>query len=368
VTGHAWIEVDLTAIRHNYERLCGLLGGAERVIPVVKGNAYGHGLKETARTLAAAGAPLLAVTFAEEAAAIREAGVECGILVMAPPRAEDARRAVELGAACCVMDEAGLRELSEAADAVGVTPDVHLKLDSGMGRLGVEPAAATALGRAITGSPRLRLAGVFSHCAQGHVRAAAERQLAAFNACVSSLEAAGVSVPLRHLAASSAALSCPEARLDAARVGNLLYGQFPTAELRAAGQAAGLELRDTWRFLSRVIAVRDFPAGAAIGYGAEFRTARPSRIAVVPVGTADGLATTPDSLTRGLRGLARVLLPGRNPLTVTVRERQAPVVGRVAMQLCSIDVTGIPGVEIGDPVRLPVRRLAADSSLPRVYR
>ena len=152
----------------------------------------------------------------------------------------------------------------------------------------------------------------------------------------------------------------PEMRLDAVRPGTILYGQYPSAAVPRT-----LKLRDTWRMQARVISVREVPAGSAIGYGGEFRTRRPSRLAVLPVGYADGFTTAPASGLRGWRGLKSLLRPA--PVTVTVRGKHALVVGRVAMQTCIIDVTDIPGVSAGDAVTIPMRRLMASARLPRLY-
>jgi len=367
VSPHAWIRVDLGAIRHNYRRLRAFLGENVRLIPVVKGNAYGHGLAAVGRLLEAESAPMMAVTHAGEARILRDAGVKCPLLLLAPPRGEDAAEAVELGAGCCVMDGRGVEELESAAARAGRKAAVHLKVDTGLGRLGVRPAEAAALARRVVSSQWLRLEGVFSHCAEGWREPAVARQLRLFRDALLSIEREGISPGIRHLAASAAALTLPESRLDAVRAGTLLFGQFPAAELRRRFER-DLGLRETWRFCSRIIAVRTLMPGTSVGYGAGFQTSRVSRIAVVPVGLADGLGMVPESLSRGrLGGALKSLLRPRFSLWATVRGQKAPVVGRVAMQMATLDVTDIPGVEIGDEVELPVRRLAADSSVVRVY-
>jgi alanine racemase len=149
-------------------------------------------------------------------------------------------------------------------------------------------------------------------------------------------------------------------RLDAVRPGTLLYGQYPSAAV-----PRGLDLRETWRMHARIVAVRDVPAGSAVGYGGEYVTRRPSRLAVLPVGYADGFTVAPASTNTGWRGLKALLRPA--PLLVTVRGRRAPVVGRVAMQVCTLDVTDLPGVAVGDVVTVPARRITAGARLPRVY-
>lgn len=363
---HAWIEVNLQALRHNYREVCRLVAPSQ-IIPVVKANAYGHGIQEVARALEAEGAGLLAVTHVPEAGALREAGVGCGILVMAPPRGGDVARAVELDASICVMDPEGAEEASRAAEAAGRDVSVHMKLDTGMSRLGVRTDGALDLARQITASPRLNLAGVFSHCAEGHREPAVRRQMAIYTSTIQTLQKAGIDTGIRHLAASAASLSTPEARLDAVRIGTLLYGQFSTRSLQRSF-ASTLDLQEPWSFRSRIIAVRKVMPGASIGYGAEYQTSRPSRIAVVPVGTADGLGVQPLSLSRrGLAGAARALLPKRFALWAKVRGEAVPLVGRVAMQMCALDVTDLEDVQVGEVVELPVRRILANLVTPRVF-
>ena len=157
----------------------------------------------------------------------------------------------------------------------------------------------------------------------------------------------------------------PEMRLDAVRPGTILYGQYPSAAVPRT-----LDLQDTWRLQARVVAVRDVPAGTAVGYGGEYVTRRPTRLAVLPIGYADGFTVAPASATAGWRGVKTLLrdLAGRGPgLHVTVRGRRAPVLGRVAMQICMVDVTDIPGVDVGDIATIPARRITASARLPRVY-
>lgn len=356
---HAWVEVDLSAIRHNYRQVAGLAGPGCRIIPVVKGNAYGHGMAQVAAALASEGASALAVTHAEEGAALRDAGIETEILLLAPPRGEAARATSEMGLSPCVMDACGAEELARYAADCGKRVRVHLKIDTGMGRLGVRPDYAVDLAKAIVAQSSLELAGVCSHCAEGASEPAAARQLRAFTRCVEAICAAGIAVPVRHIAASAAFLSLPESRLDAARIGNLIYGQYPASGLKKAYERE-LDLRDTWRFCSRIIAIRSLPPGSSVGYGAEFQTPRVSRIALVAAGLADGLGMIPESIAgKGLKGAAKSLLKPRFTQWVKVRGSAAPIVGRIAMQICSVDVTDIPEAAVGDVVELPVRRIAA---------
>jgi alanine racemase len=155
----------------------------------------------------------------------------------------------------------------------------------------------------------------------------------------------------------------PDAHFDMVRPGTILYGQYPSKHVPRA-----LDLKDTWKLKTRISFIKTVPAGFSIGYGAEFATRRQSRIAVIPMGWADGLTLTPESAAR--RGALRLLasrVRREPPLWVTLRGKKAPVVGRIAMQMCSIDVTDIPDVAIGDEVTVPSRRVTTNPLIPRVY-
>lgn len=371
VTPDAWVSVSRVALRHNVEAVRGLLaqGTAHppRLIAVVKANAFGHGAGETARTFEAAGVDFFAVTTPDEALELREAGVTGRILVFLPALPEQLPALLAADLDLTIGDEAGLRQLTRAAQGTKTPVAVHLKVDTGLGRLGVLPDAASPLARLIAGAAEVEFAGIYTHFARALERdpAATRRQFAVFEQVVNRLLNEGIEFGLRHCANSAAAVRFPETRLDAVRLGTILYGQYPSAAV-----PRDLDLRETWRLQARIVAVRDVPRGTAVGYGGEFVTRRPTRLAVVPVGYADGLTLAPASATIGLRGV-KTLLQGvtrRGPgVDVTVRGQTAPVVGRVAMQISTVDVTDVPGVAVGDVVTVPARRLTTSARLPRIY-
>ena len=236
-----------------------------------------------------------------------------------------------------------------------------------MGRLGVLPTDALDLARQIASEPNVDFAGIYTHFARALEKdpAPTQRQFAQFQQVIRQITDAGIDPGLRHCANSAAMVRFPEMRLDAVRPGTILYGQYPSAAVPRT-----LDLQDTWRLQARVVALRPVPAGAAVGYGGEYVTKRPTRLAVLPLGYADGFTVAPASATAGWRGVKTLLrdLAGRGPgLHVTLHGRRAPVVGRVAMQTCMVDVTDIPGVAVGDIATVPARRITASARLPRVY-
>jgi len=358
----AWISVSRSALRHNFSAVQALVGPDVTVMAVVKANAFGHGAGETARVFQDAGAGFFAVTTPGEALELRDAGITGRILVFLPPLPEQIDVLLQAGCDLTVCDSAGITAIAEAAQKLGLTAAVHLKADTGMGRLGVLPGEALAASRLIAGCEILRFAGIYTHFAQALEKdeAATRRQFALFQKVLADLEHAKIDPGLRHCANSAALVRFPEMRLDAVRPGTILYGQYPSAAVPRI-----LTLQETWRMQARIVSVRDVPSGSAIGYGGEFRTRRASKLAVLPIGYADGFTTAPASGSRGWRGLKILLRPV--PITVTVRGKRAPVVGRVAMQTCVLDVTGIPGVTAGDTVLVPARRLMASARLPRVF-
>ncbi len=358
----AWIEVSRSALRHNFGAVQSLVGPSVQTIAVVKANAFGHGAGETARTFQEAGADFFAVTTPAEAIELREAEVSGRILVFLPPLPDQIDALLAAGCDLTVCDSSTVSAAADAAGRLGLTASVQLKVDTGMGRLGALPDEALVIAQRIADTPALNFAGIYTHFARALESgdAATRKQFAVFQKVLAELERNKIKPSLRHCANSAALVRFPEMRLDAVRPGTILYGQYPSAAVPRT-----LKLEDTWRMQARVVSVRDLPAGSAIGYGGEHVTRRQTKIAVLPVGYADGFTTAPQSASKGLRGLRQLFKPA--PVTVTIRGSRACVVGRVAMQTCLVDVTNIPGVAAGDFVNIPARRLMASARVPRIF-
>ncbi|MEN6521320.1 MAG: alanine racemase [Armatimonadota bacterium] len=360
----AWVEVDLDAIKHNVEQIRSLVGDKVRMMAVVKANAYGHGEVETSRAILNAGADSLAVTRLEEAARLRDGGITAPVLVFDSIQPGAAAEAVKLDVECTVCTPELVAALGEAACKTHKTIGVHLKIDTGMGRLGVLPDEAVDLARMIAATEGVNHAGTYTHLATAAEKdmSSAEEQLEKFNNAILAIKQAFLDPGIVHAANSSAILRLPDSHFDMVRPGTILYGQYPSRYVPRT-----LDLKNTWKLKARISFIKTVPAGYAIGYGAEHRTKRESRIAVIPLGWADGLTLAPESLAR--RGILRLIAQKfmkKPPLTVTIRGKRAPVVGRIAMQMCSIDVTHIPDTAIGDEVIIPARRVTTNPLLPRV--
>jgi len=328
-------EVNLAALRHNL-RVVARHAGRARVWPVLKADGYGHGAPAVARTLERAGAEGFCVALLEEAIELRDAGIRLPILVMGG-LADSSRGAFEELAlrdiVPVVYDVGQLEGLARASRALGRRVAAHVKVDTGMARLGVRMADLEPFAARLADTPEIELAGLMTHLAcadacEGTPEAGfTAEQVARFEEATRRLAAAGVAMDgvVRH-AANSAALLRSAALFDAVRPGIALFGASPI-------DAAAGDLRPAMRVRSEIVDVRSVEPGESVGYGALFRAARPTRIATIPIGYADGLS-------RHLSNRGHVL----------VRGRRAPIVGAVSMDMAMLDVTDVPGTTLRDEV------------------
>lgn len=328
-----WAEVDLRAIAHNTQQLKKLLAPRTELMAIVKANAYGHGAVPVASTALANGASWLGVATLEEALELRQNGITAPILILGYLSPEDARAVVEADISQTIFALEQARALSQAAQTLGRQARLHLKIDTGMGRLGFLPQETIAAARAIAELPGVTLEGIFTHFANADARDKTYtwQQLQIFNRVLVDLEREGIRIPWKHAANSGALIDLPATHFNLVRAGISLYGHYPSEEV----DKGKLSLLPAMAFKTRVILVKEVPAGSYISYGCTFCTDRPTKVATLPVGYADGYS-------RLLSNRAEVL----------VRGRRAPVIGRVCMDYCMIDVTAIPEVEVGDEVVL----------------
>jgi Alr-MurF fusion protein len=324
-----WAGINLDAVAHNIRRLQAIAGVP--VMAVVKADAYGHGAVRVARVALASGATALAVATLSEARTLREADITAPVLILGYTPPWQAGEAVQLNVMCGVFDLDVARALSQAASAAQREATIHVKVDTGMGRLGMLPDEAGPFLHGVSQWPALRIEGLYSHfaTADSSDESFARLQLQRFQQVVERVTAAGLRPPLVHMANSAALLRFPDARFDMVRPGIACYGLSPSNETPLPA-----DLLPALSFLTRVAQVKLLPPGTALSYGGTFVTSRPSRIATLPVGYADGFRRSP---------------PWR---CVLVRGQRAPVVGRVCMDYTLIDVTDIEGVRSGDIVVL----------------
>ncbi len=324
----AWAEVSLDAVRHNVRELRRLSAPAE-VCAVVKADGYGHGAAPVARAALEAGATWLAVAQVPEAAPLRDLGITAPILLLSQPRPNEVLDALELDLDVTVYTAAMVAHLGGLAEARGTTARVHLKVDTGMRRVGAAPEDAVALATAIARHPGLDLRSVWTHCAIAdevdHPFTA--EQVARYEEALAAIERAGVEVPLRHAANSAAAIAHPATRYDLVRCGIAVYGIPPAPEM--AGMA---DLRQAVRLATEVSHVKPVRAGEGISYGLRHTFERDTLVATLPIGYADGV-------------FRRLGIAGQE---VLIGGRRHPMVGVVTMDQVMVDVGLDPTVQPGD--------------------
>ena len=333
-----WAEISLSKLRRNYERVR-KLAGTRRVMGVVKADAYGHGAVPVAKALAAACVDWFGVATVEEALELRAAGVEQPILLLGGLYMIDPADLVEYRLTPTVSSTARLDTYSECARRYKSCIEFHLKVDTGMGRLGVPLAHLSAFLAHYRELEGLHLTGFFSPLATAEdmISTQTDEQVARFQGALAEVRAQGFEPEWIHISNSAALLSGRNfAGENLVRAGALLYG-YCLPLLSVPGRAVNSlpEFEPVLEFKSRVVYLKDVPRGTPLSYGAAYHTRRPSRIATVPVGYADGLSRALSNRGRGI-----------------VRGGSAPIVGNISMDLTLFDVTDIPGVEVGDEIVL----------------
>ena len=332
-----WVEISLSRLRRNYERVR-QLAGRRKIMAVIKADAYGHGAVAVANCLAQCGADWFGVASVEEALELRTAGITQPILLLGGLYLSDPADLIKFQLTPSISSTARLDTYAECARRYARPIEFHLKVDTGLGRLGVPPGRLAAFLDHYRTLEGVRLTGLFTHLASAEdlVATQTEEQDARFRAALAQLRSAGIEPGWTHISNSGALLAGREFPETMVRIGGLLYGCYVPLVLPPGKEPPRFpEFEPALTFKSRVVYLKDVPSETPLGYGEAFHTRRPSRIATVPVGYADGL-------NRALSNRGRAI----------VRGRLARLVGSISMDLSLLDVTDIPGVDVGDEVML----------------
>jgi alanine racemase len=330
-----WVEVSRAQIAANYQAIRKVVGPGVEVMPVVKADAYRHGAIEVSRTLEEQGAKWLAVSSTDEGVSLRDAGIKARVLVMADFLPFTREVMLAYGLTPVIHSLADLSELNRLAAARGRKSRYHLKIDTGMGRLGVHPDAGE-IAEAILAAKNVELEALMTHFASAanYQTSQTEQQATLFDRLAEDLHNAGVHPALVHLSSTiPVAYGRETAWRNMVRPGHAIYGYVSPARGNAPGKILNVKPALTWR--ATVLSVKDLPTGSLIGYGGMFRATQPMRVAVVAAGYADGV---PHRLSN--RG------------SVIVNGKLAPIIGAVSMDLTSIDVSEAPEMRVGDAVTL----------------
>lgn len=335
--------IDLDAITENIRRIRQRIGPRVKLLAVVKADAYGHGMIHTARTAVAAGVDQFGVANLDEGRALRQAGVDTPVLVMGASLAEQVSELIHyrLTPMVCAIDLA--QALATQARSNGIRHPVHIKVDVGMGRLGVPLDQAVPFIREVNRCAGLFVEGLFTHfpCADEADKSVTRAQTTAFRILLGELDHLKIRPPVAHAANSGALLDHPDSHFDMVRPGLILYGYYPS---KAASRTIPFQPSLTWK--TRVVFLKKVPAGTGLSYGLTYVTPRETVVATLPVGYEDGYV-------RALSNRGSVLIAGK----------RAPVIGRVCMDQIMVDVTAIPDVTVGDEVILIGRQKNAQISV-----
>ena len=336
-----WVEIDRSALKHNIRQFRSLIGDSRKMTAVVKSNAYGHGLLEVSRLTSDFGADWLGVNSLEEALELRESGIDMPIILLGYVPLDKLKEAVKNDLRLTVYNSETVEKLGKITSSLKTSAYLHIKTETGVHRQGIKGEDLLSFVERIGHYSFLKIEGLSMHFANIEDttdHSYAQQQLEKFKENVDFLSKNGIEIPIKHVACSAATILFPETFFDMVRVGIGIYGLWPSKEtylscIQEKRKPVNIKPVLTWK--TRVVQIKDVAEGAFIGYGCTYKTTRPTKLAVLPVGYYDGYD-------RLLSNSAYVLIAGK----------RAPVRGRVAMNFITVDVTDIPRVQLEDEVVL----------------
>ena len=338
--------VNLGAISHNVREIRKRVGNRRHLMAVVKADGYGHGAVEVSRVALRSGADYLGVALPEEAQELRKAGVDAPIVVLGLIQTDEAYKVVDLRLAQAVGSLELLEALNQEAGKASTQVNVHIKVDTGMGRIGVKPDEALSFIRKAKSFKNLNVEGVFTHfsSADEKDKAFSDQQLRVFDWVLREIQLAGIEIPIKHMANSAAILDLPQSYYDMVRPGIMLYGLYPSREV-----SHSIELRPAMVFKTKVAAVKVVPPGAPISYNRTFITKKRTKVATLPLGYADGYS-------RLLSNRGEVLIKGR----------RVPIIGSVCMDMIMVDVSAIEHIQPGNEVIIFGEEISVDEVAAKI--
>jgi alanine racemase len=327
----SWVEVDLDNFIGNLKEIKRLIGPKTDFMPAVKADAYGHGAIEISRAALENGAKMLGVANADEGVQLRISGIEAPIVILGPSTTAEIEQIIKYNLTPSVSDAAFAKKLNDALGKSGRKLPVHIEVDTGMGRGGTMHSEAMKLILEISKLPNITLEGIFSHLASSEkIISYNDKQWKYFSDLLADIKRVGIDIPIRHIDNSGAVLNYPGFKLNMVRPGIMTYGIYPSPENESKAKLAPV-----MSFKTSVVLLKDFPAGYGIGYNSTYVTPKQTRIATIPVGYGDGYAFILSNQGEAL-----------------IRGKRAPIVGRISMDMCTVDVTGIPNCKVGNEVVL----------------
>ncbi len=371
-----WIEVNLDAVVGNYQEVIKHLRPESRCMAVVKADAYGLGAIEVARALEGAGCEAFAVTRVEEGLILREHGIEGLILVLGPTMKEEWPQAISAHLQLTLSGLSSISELNTICSDMELehqqNVQVHLKVETGMGRTGFRLSELGELIATLSNAPHLEVAGVYTHFARAAQRDQpySLRQYERFEKFATGLEEGGICPTWKHVCNSAAFIDHPEWHHDFVRIGTLLIGHYP-----GQGFHGKLRLEDPWTAKSQIVHLRKVPRGTDVGYQSIYHTKTETQLAVIPVGYADGFGVAPQFVPQGGIDFFKIVVKNFLALfgiylgqeRVELNGRTVRVAGKIGMQLTVLDV-GMMECALGEEVKIPLRRTVANPRILRRYR
>ena len=340
-----WAEIDLDAVRYNLGCIRGVLDEGVDIMAVVKANAYGHGVERVSKVLVDGGVNYLGVATIDEALTIRRSGLNVPILVLGSVLVEEAKAAIENNITLTLCNPALLNTLSNLIDGKNIVPKVHIKIDTGMGRLGVWHEDALEFIKEVKARGNIEIEGVYTHFSSaGRDALVTKMQINDFEKVIGAMKAIGIDPRYKHAANSIAVVDWKKSHLNLVRPGILFYGVYPKKSF-----ARSFKLKPVMSLKTRIVHLKDAPPGRAISYGRTYITQKETKIATIPIGYADGYG--------------RIL---SNKAKALVRGRFVRIAGIVTMDQTLLDVGHIKGVCIGDEVVLIGQQGRSEVSIERL--